>query len=139
MFSEEGAVDELDTTACWNLLKANELGRLAVTAAGEVDIFPITYYADGQTLLFRTAPGTKLLEIMVHNNIALEIDGYTDTDAWSVVVKGTARWLEHQDEITEADTTPLRPWVPTLKYAYVRITPTTLTGRHFNRVPEPER
>lgn len=139
MLSGEGPVEELSTEACWNLLKAGQLGRLAATAAGQVDIFPITYYADGTTLLFRTAPGTKLLELTVNNNVALEIDGFSDTDAWSVVAKGAARLLEHQDEITEADAAPLHPWLPTLKYAYVRVTPETLTGRHFTRAPEPER
>ena len=31
------------------------------------------------------------------------------------------------------------PWIPTLKYVYVRITPTLITGRRFERLPEPER
>ena len=123
----------------WALLNANTLGRLALSVGGEVDIFPVNFHTDGKTILFRTAPGTKLLEIAVHNSVAFEIDGHTPERAWSVVVKRIAKPLESQDDIREADTSPLSPWVPTLKYRYVRIHPTMLSGRAFQRTEEPER
>lgn len=130
---------ELSVEECWEKLSANSLGRLSTAVAGDPDIFPVNYYADGKTLLIRTAPGTKLLELTIHHNVAFEIDGYTDTEAWSVIVKGVAQQLETQTEIDEADRQPLVPWIPTLKYRYVRITPLAVTGRHFRREPEPER
>ncbi len=135
----EEPITELSAEECWEYLQSNTVARLAVSVNNEVDIFPLNYYADGTTILFRTAPGTKLLELSVNNRVALEIDGHTETDAWSVVVKGTARPIELQSEINEADETPLTPWVPTLKYRYVRIEPTQLTGRYFERSGEPER
>lgn len=107
------------------------MGRIALRAADEVDIFPINYHADGETILFRTAPGTKLLELTVHDKVAFEIDGHTETAAWSVVVKGIPRQLESGDEIEAAESAPLHPWIPTLKYRFVRITPTDITGRPF--------
>ncbi|MDQ1576048.1 MAG: uncharacterized protein QOH55_1198 [Microbacteriaceae bacterium] len=133
------SIAELSTAECWDKLSANSLGRLATAAGGEVDIFPVNYYADGATLLLRTAPGTKLLELSIHHGVAFEVDGYTDDDAWSVIVKGVAVPIEKQSEIDEADRQPLVPWIPTLKYRYVRITPLSVTGRHFRRDPEPER
>lgn len=139
MWDGESPVVDLSESEAWDRLRENTLARLAVSAAGEVDIFPINYYADGSTILFRTAPGTKLLELTVNSRIALEIDGYTDDEAWSVVLKGTAERIERQSEIDEADLAPLTPWIPTLKYNYVRITPTKITGRRFERAPEPER
>jgi len=139
MDSAPEPVAVLDEDACWRLLTSNTLGRIAVSAAGEVDIFPVNYYADGSTLLFRTAPGTKLLELTVHDRVAFEIDGYTDESAWSVVVKGTAERLESGQAIDEAEMAPLHPWIPTLKYRFVRIHPTTVSGRAFQRMPEPER
>ena len=108
-------------------------------AGGEIDIFPINYVVDGQSLVFRTAPGTKLVEAVISSEVALEIDGFTDDDAWSVVAKGPAQRIELQAEIAAADALPLRPWAPTLKYTYVRITPTKVTGRGFVRGPEPDR
>jgi len=133
------SVAELTDEECWERLSANSLGRLATAVAGNPHIFPEHSYADGKTLLIRTAPGTKLLELTIHHDVAFEVDGYTDDEAWSVIVKGVAEQLEHQSEIDEADRQPLVPWIPTLKYRYVRITPLTITGRHFRREPEPDR
>ncbi|MCO4264222.1 pyridoxamine 5'-phosphate oxidase family protein, partial [Pseudarthrobacter sp. MDT3-26] len=31
------------------------------------------------------------------------------------------------------------PWIPTRKYTYVEITPTRISGRHFELGDEPER
>lgn len=139
MESTPGPVSSLHLDECWRLLKANSVGRLALSAAGEIDIFPVNYYADGSTILLRTAPGTKLVELTLDERVAFEIDGYTNEKAWSVVVKGTARQLESGDDIAEAEKAPLRPWIPTLKYRFVRITPKEITGRTFHPAPEPER
>ncbi|MEO7017251.1 MAG: pyridoxamine 5'-phosphate oxidase family protein [Leifsonia sp.] len=132
-------VRDLDIDECWEKLAENSLGRLATDVGGEVEIFPVNYFADGSTLLIRTAPGTKLLALTVHDQVAFEIDANTADTAWSVIVKGRARRLEAQAEIDEADRAPLSPWIPTLKYRYVRIEPTTITGRTFMRLPEPDR
>lgn len=135
----DSPITELDPTESWALLASTSMGRLAASAAGEIDIFPINYVVDGESLVFRTAPGTKLVELTVHSIVALEIDGYTESEAWSVVVKGTAARLDSQAEIDAADALPLTPWIPTLKYTYVRIRPTSVSGRRFVRGPEPDR
>jgi len=137
--SSDEPVQELDRAECRELLKQGVLGRLATAVGGEVDIFPVNYYSDGDSILIRTAPGTKLLELTVHSAVAFETDGYTDEEAWSVVARGLARQLEHQAEIDEADRAPLQPWVPTLKYRYIHIDITALSGRRFRRSAEPER
>ncbi len=123
----------------WSLLGKSTLGRLALSVRDSPEIFPVNYYADGSTILIRTAEGTKLLALTINSTVAFEADGYTEDEAWSVVVKGTARALEKQSEILAADETPLTPWIPTLKYVFVRITPTEITGRRFLRGPEPAR
>jgi len=132
-------VRDLDIEECWQKLAENSLGRLAIDVRGEVEIFPVNYFADGSTILIRTAPGTKLLALTVHDRVAFETDANTADSAWSVVAKGRARRLEAQEEVEEADRTPLTSWIPTLKYRYVRIEPTTITGRAFMRLPEPDR
>lgn len=129
----------LEPEECWGMLRAAPMGRIALAAAGEVDIFPINFAVDGETIYFRTAPGTKLLELTVHDTVALEIDGFDDATAFSVVVKGRAEELQHGGEIDAAERLGLVPWAPTLKYRWVRITPTEVSGRTFTRGPEPER
>jgi hypothetical protein len=139
MSDSDDVMIALTETECWDLLRTHSLGRLAASAAGVIDIFPLNYYADGSTILMRTTPGTKLVEMTIHHDVAFEIDDFSDTEAMSVVVKGTAEWLDARADIDEADTVPLVSWLPTLKYVYVRITPTSVTGRRFIRGPEPAR
>ena len=45
----EGVLYELTDDDCWALLERGALGRLAVTAAGVVDVFPVNYAVDGTT------------------------------------------------------------------------------------------
>jgi nitroimidazol reductase NimA-like FMN-containing flavoprotein (pyridoxamine 5'-phosphate oxidase superfamily) len=129
----------LSSEECWELLLSASFGRLAASVADDIEIFPLNFVAADRRLLFRTAEGTKLLALTVNNRVALETDDIGRVDAWSVVVKGIARVLDTQAEIDAADALPLRPLIPTLKYIWVEITPTEITGRRFNLEPEPER
>lgn len=139
MWAGESPVIELDSDECMALLRTGSVGRLAVSVRDDVEIFPVNYVLDGDELVFRTAPGTKLLELTINAHVAFEIDGSTEREAWSVVLKGAAREIDRQSEIDAADRLPLVPWIPTLKYRYVRLTPSSVTGRRFERAPEPER
>lgn len=126
----ENPVEELSTDACWDLLRSNELGRIAFHLGPEVHLTPVNYGVDGKHLLFRTAPGSKLVGVLMNADIVFEIDSFTEHDAWSVIVRGTARRLD-EDEVHRADDLDLRPWVPTQKYEVVEIRPDTVTGRRF--------
>lgn len=137
--NEDGPVQVLDEAECRRRLAEVPMGRLAVAAGGSIDIFPVNFVVSDGALYFRTAPGDKLLELSVNPDVAFEIDGFDEHSAWSVVVKGVAERLESQADIDRADLLPLTPWVPTLKYRWVRINPTAISGRSFNRSPEPER
>jgi nitroimidazol reductase NimA-like FMN-containing flavoprotein (pyridoxamine 5'-phosphate oxidase superfamily) len=116
-----------------------QLGRLVTHVGHVLDIFPVNYVVDDETIVFRTAEGSKLFELTVNDEVLFEVDDHSGTDAWSVVVRGHARRLATSDEVDAADELPLRPWIPTLKYNYVRVTPVSLTGRAFEIGPEPDR
>ncbi|TFC93761.1 pyridoxamine 5'-phosphate oxidase family protein [Cryobacterium sinapicolor] len=132
-------VQNLTEDECWDLLISSSFGRLAMSISNEPDIYPVNFVSADGRLVFRTAEGTKLLELTVNNRVAFEIDGIGRSEAWSVVVRGEARVLDKQAEIEAADQLPLRPLIPTLKYIYVEITPKKLTGRRFQLGPEPDR
>ena len=137
--TKDAGVWALSEDECWNLLSRHELGRLAVAVDGKPDIFPVNYVTDGPRLLFRTAPGSKLAELSVNPEVAFEVDEYDAPWASSVVLKGVARPLKLQSEIDAADALGLTPWIPTLKYRWVKVSPTSITGRRFERGPEPDR
>lgn len=139
MFSHDDPILVLDDEQCWKLLENTQHGRLVLTAAGETDVFPINYRAHDGLLLLRTAPGTKLAELTINENVVFQADGITSDEAWSVVVKGRARVLEQGSDITAAEALNLKTWIPTLKDFYVEIKPSRVSGRHFNLGEQPER
>ncbi|HEY6742509.1 MAG TPA: pyridoxamine 5'-phosphate oxidase family protein, partial [Lapillicoccus sp.] len=117
---------------CWTLLRSAPLGRLATVVDGRPDIHPVNHLVDHGTVLFRTADGTKLRAAVGHE-VAFEADGY-DADAgqaWSVVVKGTAREISELDESLGVMILPLFPWQAGPKPRFVRIKPAQITGRRF--------
>jgi nitroimidazol reductase NimA-like FMN-containing flavoprotein (pyridoxamine 5'-phosphate oxidase superfamily) len=128
--THDDAPMELTAEQCWDMLREEELGRLAFRLADEVHIAPVNYAVDGRTLLFRTAEGEKLLGVVMGSEVAFEIDRYGGESARSVVVRGSARLLG-EDEAHRAENVPLRPWVGTGKYNVVEIAPHVVSGREF--------
>jgi hypothetical protein len=134
----ESPVSTLSVDECWELLEAEEFGRLAYRLVDEVHVVPINYLADNRSLLFRTAGGNKLLAAALHSDVAFEIDWQDERSAWSVVVRGRLQRLP-EDEEDRVDDLPLHPWVPTLKYNVVELVPSEVTGRFFHlQRPEAE-
>jgi len=129
-------VDHLTDDQCWELLDAAEVGRLAVNIAGHPDIFPINFVVDGRSLVFKTAPGTKLAGAVLSVHVAFEIDGYEPDrrSAWSVVVKGEAREIQGMQELFDAEDLPLFTWIASAKPNFVRIEPESVTGRRYHVV-----
>jgi nitroimidazol reductase NimA-like FMN-containing flavoprotein (pyridoxamine 5'-phosphate oxidase superfamily) len=133
------AVNRLNDAECWSRLRTQQLGRLVTHVGDVLDVFPVNYVVDDETIVFRTAEGSKLFELTVNDEVLFEVDDHSGADAWSVVVRGRAHRLATSAEVQAADDLPLRPWIPTLKYNYVRVTATSLTGRAFVIAPEPDR
>ncbi|CAM3042000.1 Pyridoxamine 5'-phosphate oxidase [Arthrobacter ulcerisalmonis] len=139
MENDERPGTVLSDDESWKVLERCQYGRLALSVLDEPDIYPTNFIVHNQTLLVRTNPGTKLAELTVNARVAFEVDEVVDGEAWSVVLKGTARVIESQKEIDEANKLPLKPWIPTRKYTYVEITPARVHGRYFELGDEPER
>lgn len=139
MTIEERPGVNMSNDDAWQFLEHTRFGRLALSVANEPDIFPINYLAHDGKLLIRTNPGTKLAELTINDSVAFEIDGLTENEAWSIVVKGKARVLESQSEIDVVSQLPLFPWLQTLKYTFVEIIPSSVRGIRFELGSEPER
>jgi uncharacterized protein len=130
--SADDAIAVLDMRTCWELVAAEEVGRLAVSVDQRPDIFPVNFAVDEQTIVFRTAEGTKLSAVFVDSAVAFEVDGYdagTDT-AWSVVVKGHASEVPMQNLLDDS-AFPLFSWTATPKSRFMRIVPDDISGRRF--------
>ncbi|WKK71296.1 pyridoxamine 5'-phosphate oxidase family protein [Rathayibacter oskolensis] len=125
MWTSESQVAELDSAECRALLRSAGVARLAVAVRDEVEIFPVTIAADQEgRYVFRTAPGRSCSRLTINAGVALEIDGATEDEVWSVVVKGRAAEVEgSQREIDEIGRLPLTSWTATPKYRVVQVTP----------------
>jgi hypothetical protein len=133
MAAEESTVTELSESACWALLRTTSVGRLAVWVEDHPDIFPLNYAVDQGTVVFRSSAGTKLSAALSDSPVALEADGYdTETaEAWSVVIRGDAEEISSGQDLIETVDLPLFPWQAGDKGRFIRIVPTTTTGRRF--------
>lgn len=138
MDARQDATEILSESECWELLDETAIGRLAVDIAGQPDIFPINFIVDKSGIVFRSAAGTKLAGAVLNGFVAFEIDGYEPSErtAWSVVVKGRASQIERMQEVFDAEHLPLFPWLAWEKPNFVRIDPTSVTGRRYHIVDD---
>lgn len=141
MSENTDVIQNLSDEESLELLATKTFGRLVVHRKDDMDLFPLNYLVHEGEIYFRTAEGSKLFSLTLNNDVLFEADN-VDADsqeAWSVVVKGTARTLSSNAEIEAADQLPLKPWLPTLKYNYVVVSPNEISGRKFHLGDEPER
>jgi nitroimidazol reductase NimA-like FMN-containing flavoprotein (pyridoxamine 5'-phosphate oxidase superfamily) len=121
--------------ACRELLAGEEVGRLAIVVGRSPSIFPVNYALDGDAVVFRTAPGTKL-DHAERGPAAFEVDGL-DREArtgWSVVVHGRLEEVTRFDAATLARVSALAlyPWAEGAKDHWLRLVPSRVTGRRVS-------
>lgn len=125
-------VEEIGTAACWKLVEANSLGRLAIqNIDGRPDLFPLNYLVHEGSVFMKSAPGTKLRSLAGHPDVAFEIDGADGAFQWSIVIRGNATRMDTDADIEASGVLTLASDSPTAKHNYVRLVPDTVTGRRF--------
>lgn len=137
--TDNSPIHVLDRAAALDKLRTVQLGRLVVHRSDQFDIFPVNFVLDGEDIYFRSAEGSKLFTVALNNEVLFEADEVADGHAWSVVVRGEANLLTATNDIQYADSLGLKPWIPTLKYNFVKITAREVSGREFDLGEEPER
>jgi uncharacterized protein len=128
------SIETLSTDECLLLLKSRDLGRIAFNVEGQPEVFPINYAMEGQIVVFRTAPGTKL-DHGTKARLAFEVDDWDPKlgIGWSVVVKGLAEELTRNvgrtaEHIRQA---PVHPVAPGERWHWLAIQPLEVSGRRF--------
>jgi uncharacterized protein len=131
--------EELSVGECLQLLGAHNFGRLAVIVDGQPIVFPINYALEGDAVVFRTAPGTKLSGAAL-GRVAFEIDEVDEATqtGWSVIVQGVGNEITSTiDERSERlRALEVQPWVPGERAHWVGILAQSVTGRRL-RVRHP--
>ena len=117
---------------CLARLAGARVGRVAFVTQGDPVILPVNHGMDGESVIFRTATGTKLLAADREQRVAFEVDGF-DPDrraGWSVMVRGIATSVEDQDEVERLNLLGVWPWADLVERTHwVRIRTYSMTGR----------
>lgn len=127
-------VEILSPDDCRSLLDGATIGRIAYVDAGESVILPINIGTWGGSIVFRTAPGSKLDAAVMSRPASIEIDGYDEATrtGWSVLVKGSVDSVTDEAEVARLDEAGPRPWSrPDLRHNWVRLLPNEITGRRI--------
>jgi nitroimidazol reductase NimA-like FMN-containing flavoprotein (pyridoxamine 5'-phosphate oxidase superfamily) len=125
-------IEILDRDECLVRLRADVVGRIGIVAHGAPLVLPVNYAMDGDVVVFRTGPGSKLASAE-RGTVCFEIDG-VDRDAhtgWSVLVGGRLEEVtEHQHaELTRLRELGVSPWIPEGRDHWMRIVPAWISGR----------
>ncbi|MEP6562513.1 MAG: pyridoxamine 5'-phosphate oxidase family protein [Nakamurella sp.] len=117
---------------CLRRLRQAQIGRIAFIEQGEPVILPVNHGVDGDSVVFRSAPGAKLFAANSELPVAFEVDGF-DADGrtgWSVVVRGTATIVEDQSDIARLALLGVEPWADLAERKnWVRIRGYSVSGR----------
>jgi nitroimidazol reductase NimA-like FMN-containing flavoprotein (pyridoxamine 5'-phosphate oxidase superfamily) len=126
---------ELTERECWEHLRNEAYGRLAIISPDGPVVYPINAIVDHGSVVFRTAEGGKLTAIRADPRVAFEVDGWNTTDdvAWSVLVTGLAREIVRLHEVVDVTELGVTPWQAGPKPTYIRIVTSSITGRMFRR------
>jgi nitroimidazol reductase NimA-like FMN-containing flavoprotein (pyridoxamine 5'-phosphate oxidase superfamily) len=97
-------------------------------------VLPVVYSLLDDDVVFRTAPGEKLIAAALNRTVAFEIDEF-DVSArtgWSVLVVGTAEEIVNAEELRRVRELDLEAWVGEVRDRYVRVRGEQVTGRRVS-------
>jgi nitroimidazol reductase NimA-like FMN-containing flavoprotein (pyridoxamine 5'-phosphate oxidase superfamily) len=119
-------VEVIDRDECLRLVEARRVGRLGIIAGGEPLILPVNYVVVYGTIVFRSAPGSKL-DLGPRAPACFEVDDFDEAmrSGWSVLIAGRLEEID-EDEVGDASVTP---WAPGPRDHWMRLVPRRVTGR----------
>ncbi|MEW6473423.1 MAG: pyridoxamine 5'-phosphate oxidase family protein [Actinomycetota bacterium] len=126
-------VERLDRPTCLALLATQSVGRVAVSRAGEPPhVVPVNYALLRDSIVFRTAPGTKLNRLITEP-VTFEVDCFDieSRTGWSVVAQGFA--YEASDREMAYEDVDLDCFLDQQTSRWACLQPDSLTGRRILR------
>ena len=126
-----GAILEPITPAqCRAHLAAGGVGRVIFNASRGPVALPVNFRFSNEEVLFNTTVKAAV-DLESQTTVGFEIDRIDDvfSEGWSVVVTGTARQVDHPDELVEHAAQGVVPWAGGARGAVVAITAAEVTGR----------
>jgi nitroimidazol reductase NimA-like FMN-containing flavoprotein (pyridoxamine 5'-phosphate oxidase superfamily) len=128
----------LDRSERLRLLGESHFGRVAVALGDDAPVIrPVNYVFDprSQSVVFRTASGSKLHALVHAAKAAFEVDevGERTRTGWSVIIEGVTAEITAPTEVRRLDGLGLEPWAPGPKPHWVPVRAWTVSGRRVVR------
>lgn len=132
MIVDEG-LELLDEDEARALLGEAGVGRVGLTIGALPAIFPVNYRVVDGSVVFRTAPGSKMSAATQGAVVAFEVDDYQASEraGWSVLVVGQAELVHDLDVTFRVLDAGLEPFADGRRSHIVRIEPTFVSGRRI--------
>jgi len=130
---DEHGLIRMEDDECWEFLAGHSLGRVGLVHLDEPMVFPVNYLVDGRSVVFRTAPGTKLAMAGTAGPVVFEVDEATELfeTGTSVMVQGTMHEVMSGVEKDRLAKLPLHAWAPGDRDHIIRIEPDGVSGRQI--------
>jgi uncharacterized protein len=126
-------LETLTPAECLALLRAGNLGRIALRIGESPVILPVNYALLDDDVVFRTDPGSKLSAALMRVLVAFEVD-HADAatrSGWSVLVTGYVDEVRDLRTLDRVEALGLESWVTDGRDFIVRIKTRTMTGRRL--------
>jgi nitroimidazol reductase NimA-like FMN-containing flavoprotein (pyridoxamine 5'-phosphate oxidase superfamily) len=123
---------DLTTEECERLMRAGDVGRVAICTPDGPHVIPVTYWVDGRAVVFRTSPYSLLGTYARNSLLAFEIDhvGEGPHRSWSVVARGRCHSIDDHDQVARLEAaSPPRPWASGTRHLFLSIPWSEISGR----------
>lgn len=126
----------LDRDECAALLTTQRIARVGL-ARPEPMVPPVQYAIFDGDIVFRTAPGEKLIAAVLGRTVAFEIDDFdvAARTGWSVVTVGPSEEVVDRNEPTACARSNSTRGTGELRDRFVRIRTEELSGRRIDPAP----
>jgi nitroimidazol reductase NimA-like FMN-containing flavoprotein (pyridoxamine 5'-phosphate oxidase superfamily) len=128
-------LEALNRDECLRRLATQSVGRIGITVRALPVVLPVNFGLLGESIVFRTTPGTKLDAATNKTVVAFEADSYEPDgrSGWSVLVIGRAMKMP-ADEVADAEALVIDAWpLDGQASHFVCIEGSQISGRRFNR------
>jgi nitroimidazol reductase NimA-like FMN-containing flavoprotein (pyridoxamine 5'-phosphate oxidase superfamily) len=134
-FDPRTGLEILDEDTCWELLRAEPLGRIAVAVDGRQELWPVNFAVSDRAIYVRTDVGLKLATVPGRDAV-FEVDAASERfeTGWSVIARGRFTELTEPTDIGRAELLDLRPWSLAGKPRWLRFSPDEISGRRITKV-----
>ncbi|NLT30395.1 MAG: pyridoxamine 5'-phosphate oxidase family protein [Propionibacterium sp.] len=120
-----GTFEALSEAECWELLRTQNVGRVAWSGDDGLLVLPVNYVLHDDRVVFRTIDGGALAALASGRTVAFQIDDIdTETQTgWSVLARGASGVPQTHDAPDP------QPWVDDQRDLWVALTISEVSGR----------